>query len=161
MSNITKISLRGKTVVDSKPLYQYDYGQKIRFIGVSLPAAYEVHFSNYEQGESVTVLATSDEVDIPDFLLQSGYDIYVWVYIHTGVSDGETEYQITIPVIERARPTNQEPTPQEQDIITETIAALNDAVTEARDIAEDVTEKDEPTKEDLEKIKKYKELGWI
>jgi hypothetical protein len=59
---------------------------------LELPAAYEVHFSNYEHGESTIVLATSNEVAIPDAYFINGKDIYVWVYLHTGANDGETEY---------------------------------------------------------------------
>lgn len=33
------------TVVDSR-LYQYDYGQYLKFEGLDLPDAYEVHFSD-------------------------------------------------------------------------------------------------------------------
>lgn len=109
MSNITKIAFKRQTKIDAKPLYQYDYGQVLKFIDLSLPASYEVHFSNYERGEASVVLATSNEVAIPDVYLQSGRDIYVWIYLHTGDNDGETEYQITIPVIDRARPSNTEP----------------------------------------------------
>lgn len=66
----------------------------------------------------------------------------MWIYIHTGANDGETEYQITIPVIQRAKPIDEEPTTEQQSIIDQTIIALNSAVTEARAISADVTEKD-------------------
>lgn len=133
MSNIIKISFKGKTQVYSSPLYQYDYGQKVRILDLDLPAYYEVHFSNYERGNATTVLASLNEFDIPDIYLQSGRDVYIWIYLHTGNNDGETEYQITIPVIKRAKPIDEEPTQEEQSIITETIAALNSAVTESRE----------------------------
>ena len=129
MSNILKASFRGKQKVTSKPLYQYDYGQILKFIDLELPSAYEVHFSNYEHGVSTTVLATSNEVAIPDVYFTNGKDIYVWVYLHTGANDGETEYQITIPITRRAKPSDEPPTEEEESIITQTIAALNGAVT--------------------------------
>jgi hypothetical protein len=100
---------------------------------LNLPAAYEVHFSNYEHGESTTVLATSNEVTIPDMYFTSGRDIYVWVYLHAGDSDGETEYQVNIPIIKRASISGEEPTTEEASIINQTIAALNAAVTESRE----------------------------
>ena len=132
MSNILKVKFCKDTLVHANPLYQYDYGQKIKIFGLKLPAYYEVHFSNYERGDATIVLASSDEFEIPDMYLQSGRDIYIWIYLHTGDNDGETEYQIIIPVIKRAKPTDEVPTPEEQSVITETIAALNDAVTESR-----------------------------
>ena len=140
MNNILKVSFCGKTKITSKALYQYDYGQILKFIDLQLPPAYEVHFSNHEHGESKTVLTTSNEVAIPDEFLQNGRDVYVWVYIHTGNNDGETEYEIIIPVIERAKPTNRQPEPEEQDIITQTIAELNDTKTELREGVQTVTQ---------------------
>ena len=143
MGNILKIRLNKETQIVSSSLYQYDYGQKVRIFGLDLPAHYEVHFSNHEHGNATTVLASSNEFDIPDMYLQSGRDIYIWIYLHTGADDGETEYQITVPVLKRAKPTDEPPTEEEEGIITQTIAALNNAVTEARAISADVTEKDE------------------
>ena len=127
MSNILKIKLGKEQKITTKPLYQYDYGQILKFIDTQMPSAYEVHFSNYERGESTTQVATSNEVAIPDVYFKSGRDIYVWVYIHTGVEDGETEYQIIIPIVERATITDEEPTPEQASVIEQTIAALNSA----------------------------------
>lgn len=142
MSNILRVSFCGKQQITAKSLYQYDYGQVLKFVDLNLPAAYEVHFSNYEHGESIPILATSNEVTIPDMYFTSGRDIYVWVYLHAGDSDGETEYQVNIPIIKRASISGEEPTEEQQSIIDQTIIALNNAVTEARAISEDVTEKD-------------------
>lgn len=142
MSNVLKVKFEKETQIVSSPLYQYDYGQKVQVFGLDLPAHYEVHFSNYERGDATVVLGSLNEFDIPDVYLQSGLDIYIWIYLHTGNDDGETEYQITIPVIKRAKPSNNEPTQEEQSIIEQTIIALNNAVTEARAISADVTEKD-------------------
>ena len=112
----------------STPLWQYDYGQKLLMEGIELPLAYEVHFSNKRHGDSVTVVGDDTGVDIPDEMLLSGQDVYAWVYLHETESDGETEYMVTIPVNKRAKPTNQEPTPVQQDVIDQTIAALQVAV---------------------------------
>lgn len=114
----------------SLPLYQYDYGQRLVFTGVDLPNAYEVHFSNTDRGDSKTAIGNADGVDIPDEFLLSGEQIRVWLFLHDGADDGETEYKGIIPVHTRARPTNAEPTPVQQDVITQTIAALNEAVEE-------------------------------
>lgn len=126
--NITVAALNGKTSCKTAPLYQYDYGQVLQITGVDLPQAYEVHFGNAPRGESTTQIGNADGVIIPDAYLTSGSPIYAWIYLHAGNDDGETEYVITIPVNKRAAITNQEPTPVQQDAITEAIAALNDAV---------------------------------
>lgn len=132
VDNILRVTFGKETRIKSKPLYQYDYGQKIKFIDLTLPAAYEVHFSNRERGDAVVVLATTNEVAIPDALLQTGLNIFAWVFLHTGNDDGETEYEVTIPVIRRAATLDEEPTEQQASTWDDAIAALNSAVTEAR-----------------------------
>ena len=121
---ITKGSMQGRT----SPLWQYDYGQILQIEGLELPPAYEVHFGNSENGDSTTSIGNADGVVIPDAYLQSGENVYAWLYLHTGESDGETVYHIQIPVKKRAAITDQQPTPVQQDVITQTIAALDAAV---------------------------------
>lgn len=121
---LTVVDKRGKAA-KTIPLYQYDYGQKLLIDGVELPEYYEVHFSNQQYGESVTVLGDSTGVLIPDEMVATGENIYVWLFLHDTSNDGETEYFGVIPVIKRAQPTDITPTPEEQNIITEVIAALN------------------------------------
>jgi hypothetical protein len=82
------------------------------------------------------MLGNADGVDIPDACLTSGEPIYAWVFLHTGEDDGETEYTVSIPVIARAEPSDIEPTPVQQDAITQAIAALNSGVTRAETAAE-------------------------
>lgn len=135
MSNIIKAICHGRTIVRTPPLYQYDYGQILQLVGVELPNAYEVHFSNQPHGQATTQIGDADGVIIPDQYLLSGAPVYAWLYLHTGTDDGETEISITIPVLTRAQPTDQEPTPVQQDVITQAIAALNTAVeTTAQDV---------------------------
>ena len=116
-------------------LFQYDYGQKLLFAGVTLPESYEVHFSNQEHGSSKTMLGDATGVDIPDEYLTSGDPVHVWVYLHDGADDGETEYHGIIGVAKRAKPTDQQPTPVQQSIIEQAITALNAGVTEVEGIA--------------------------
>ena len=135
--NIVQAFLRGKTAAKTAPLYQYDYGQILKIIGLELPPAYEVHFSNNPHGTSRTSIGGADGVTIPDEYLVTGETVYAWVYLHTGVADGETEYMMTIPVIRRARPTDQAPTPVQQDVITQAIAVLNNAIQQTAGSASD------------------------
>ena len=52
-------------------LWQYDYGQILKFDGLELPDAYEVHFSNQPlTGETITQIGNADGVTIPDQFLQ-------------------------------------------------------------------------------------------
>lgn len=139
--------MRGKTitihmsrgrVAQTGNLFQYDYGQKLVIAGVELPTAYEVHFSNTDIGNSKTQIGDSTGVTIPDEYLLSGEKIHVWIYLHDGESDGETEYHGIINVTKRAKPTDQAPTPVQQSVIDQAIAALNAGVTEVEGIAEGI-----------------------
>lgn len=126
-NTITMKLMKGK-LNRSLPLYQYDYGQVLKLEGVELPVAYEVHFSNSDTGNAKTSIGNADGVVIPDEFLLSGEQIRVWLFLHEGTNDGETEYKGIIPVHARAKPTDQAPTPVQQDVITQTIAALDEAV---------------------------------
>lgn len=125
--NIVTALLRPGGVTTTRPLYQYDYGQILRFTGQELPAAYEVHFANDGAASSTTSIGGPDGVQIPDAYLQSGAAIRAWLYLHTGPDDGETRFEVYIPVKTRAAITDAEPTPVQQDAITQAIAA-SDAI---------------------------------
>ena len=127
-SNMHKTSFGALREIKARPLWQYDYGQKMQFVGIDLPETYEVHFSNTPHGEATTSIGDASGVDIPDIYLTTGQPVYAWIYVHSGSDDGETEYMVTIPVKPRAKPTATEPTPVEQNIITVAIAKLNDAI---------------------------------
>ena len=120
------------------PLYQWDYGQVLRFTGVELPMSFSAHFSNQPiKSTAQSTVAYDGQVEIPDEYLTSGQNVYAWVYLHAGLDDGETEYAITIPVIRRPQPVNETPTPAQQSEIDQAIAALNAAVTLAEGYADD------------------------
>ena len=128
MTNIIEATFGGATVCRTPPAYQYDYGQLLTFPDLDLPTAFECHFSNTERGTSVTQIGANNVVTIPDTMFQTGAYIYAWVFLHTGEDDGETEYMAVIPILKRAQPTDDVPTPVEQSAITQAIAALNAAV---------------------------------
>lgn len=135
MSNILRVAFKHERRIESRPLYQYDYGQVLKFIDLELPYSYEVHFSNHEKGSSITQLGNENGVTIPDSLLTSGLPVYAWLYLHAGDADGETEYMVKIPVYKRAAITNDQPTPVQQDVITQAIAALASGVATATNSA--------------------------
>lgn len=137
MSNVVNAHVRG-TTCGTTPLYQYDYGQILKIHGVELPDAYEVHFSNTQNGNATVSIGNADGVQIPDIYLRSGAPVYAWIYLHTGEDDGETKYLITIPVIGRAAITGDTPTPVQQDAITQAIAALNNGVQRAEAAADGI-----------------------
>ena len=134
-NNVVKSNLTERSV-KTCPVYQYDYGMELHVVGVELPPVFEVHFCNAGDGETKTAIGTDGVVMIPDEYLQTGSNVLAYIYLHTGTDDGETVYKIEIPVRHRAEPTDQEPTPEEQSVITQTIALLNEAVEDVSAIAE-------------------------
>ena len=128
-NNIITAAFANSDITYTKPAYQYDYGMILQFSGIDLPQAYEVHFSNTEFcGESISQIGDKTGVTIPDEMFLNGNPIYAWTYLHTGEDDGETVYKAVISVNKRAKPSDLEPTPVQQDAITQAIAALNVAV---------------------------------
>lgn len=129
MTNIVTASFGALRSATTRTIWQYDYGMVLKFAGLNLPQAYTVHFANEKlSGNALMQVGGADGVAIPDALLLTGKPVYAWVYLHTGVDDGETVYMVTIPVTARPQPTHETPTPVQQDYIEEAIAALNAAV---------------------------------
>ena len=133
MGNVITVNLnygccRTEQYITDQKLYQYDYGQILKLTGIELPAVYEVHFSNGERGTSTTGIGTDDGVEIPDQYLLNAGKLYVWLYTHTGTDDGETELGFWIPIIPRAQPTHEEPTPVQQTEIERLIALAEEII---------------------------------
>lgn len=119
--------------------HQWDHGQILKFEGIDLPATYTVHFANQPLvGNAKTQVGNTDGVTIPDEYLTTGLPVYAWVYLHTGADDGETVYSVMIPVTARPKPVEDAPTPVQQGVIEQTIAALNEGVEAVEAIAEGI-----------------------
>ena len=110
------------------PIVKEDYGIYLQIEGVELPETYEVDFSNEEHaGTSVTMVGNADGVLIPTQFIKSGKDVFAFYY-HVGEDFGRTMYKFRIPNKPRPDRTDEEPTPEEQSVIDQTISALNTAV---------------------------------
>ena len=115
------------------PIIKEDYGLYLKIEGVELPSTYEVDFSNSESsGTSVTMIGNSDGVRIPRQFIDSGKDVFAFLY-HVGEDFGRTVYKFRIPNKVRPDRTNEEPTPEEQSVIDQAISALNEAVEQTQD----------------------------
>lgn len=110
------------------PIVKEDYGLFLLIEGADLPTTYEVDFSNEEtSGTSVTMIGNADGVHIPNQFVKSGRDVYAFLYL-TGEDYGRTVYKFRIPNKLRPDRTDATPDPEEQSVIDQAIAALNDAV---------------------------------
>ena len=139
-TNIITAAFGGSRQCKTRALYQWDYGQVLQFVGLELPTAYTVHFSNQPTGEAKTGIGDEDGVTIPDEYLTTGLPVYAWLYLHTGDSDGETRYTVEIPVKARSRPVDEPPTPQQQSVIDQLLSALESGVERAETAAEHAEE---------------------
>lgn len=128
--NTTKIikgvaSGRGYSV--TSPIIKEDYGLVLKIEGVELPSTYQVDFSNDEHhGTSVTMIGNSDGVLIPTQFIKTGKDVFAFLY-WVGDNYGKTVFKFRIPNKVRPDRTNEQPTPEQQSVIDQTISALNEA----------------------------------
>lgn len=108
-------------------LWQYDWGQLLKIVGLTLPTVYEVHFSNDPYfGSTEARIGTAEGVDIPNSMLKSGSYVYAFL-VMSDEQSGETEYRIVLPVTRRPGPPSEDPTPEQQTAIEQAISALNAA----------------------------------
>lgn len=126
-SKIIKGVASGRGYSVTSPIFKEDYGITLKIEGVELPSTYQVDFSNSEHhGTSVTVIGNSDGVQIPSQFISTGKDIFAFLY-WVGDNYGKTVYKFRIPNKVRPDRTNEQPTPEQQSVIDQTISALNDA----------------------------------
>ena len=105
-----------------------DYGIVFQMPGLDLPTAYQVDFSNkLASGTALTVVGNSDGALIPQSLIDSGKDVYAFLY-YVGDSFGKTTHVWRINNNRRAGRGHPAPDPEQQSVIDQTIAALNEAV---------------------------------
>ena len=127
-SKIIKGAVSNGKYTVTAPIVKEDYGLYLKIEGVELPSTYEVDFSNSESnGTSVTMIGNADGVLIPRQFISSGKDVFAFLY-HVGEDFGRTIYKFRIPNKVRPDRTEEQPTPEEQSVIDQTISALNTAV---------------------------------
>ena len=172
MSNIVIAKFENTRSVVTDEIWQWNYGQVLRIQGLRLPRATEVHFSmgNVSKTRIGTTTDNVTDVVIPDSLIEQSGRLKAYVYLHVGEDDGETEYEIMIPIKARAEP--EEYDSQEeytalvqaiellQDDLEVTAAdraaaeAAADAATDAKDDAEAAADAATDAKDDAEAAKR-------
>ena len=139
-TKIIKAVFGASKSIITQPRYRYDYGQVIEVSGIDLPESFEARLSNAPTGESVRVLGSNQRIAVPDDLFYTGKSIWCYITIHDEATDGRTMYTINVPVNEATERTEVDPSPVQQDIIAQTISALNVAQNEWKNMtAEAVT----------------------
>ena len=132
---ITANLARGRKVTVPE-VFQWNRGQQLRFTGIELPDTYRVDFSNTMLGDSKSVVGGADGVTIPDEYFVPGQTIYAWLVFSPNENASETEYQVSIPISQRAKPTDAQPNPPQQDVIDQLIGQMTEAAEKAEDAKE-------------------------
>lgn len=136
MAEVISFELLNRIAGEEGFLWQFDYGQKMKFDGVELPASYTVHFANSSAGDSVPQIGDETGVSIPDQVLTSGKTVYFWLFLHPDATSGQTAYANMIKVHPRtALPTIEPPTPEEQSILDQLMATLEAGVAHVDGVA--------------------------
>lgn len=143
--NVIKAVFAGGRKVKTAPLWRYDHGIKLQPVGLTLPDLYEMHFSNGKTGEAKTVLADASGAVIPAEYLVPGSEVYAWIYL-AGNDYGRTKAEVIVPVHAKAKPTDQEPTPEQQSVLEQAI----DEIRAARAAIEAVVDLRIATDEEIE-----------
>lgn len=157
---ITAVFTPGFDHADVSGLWQYDYGQKLRIQGLSLPPAVEIQFSlnksggNSESRVGVTKNGVTD-VPIPDSMLENGgsvqnYYIYAFIYI-TDETSGKTVKWVQLHVNSRPKPEAFD-SPEEKELFREAIAAVNESAGRAETAQRAVEEAKEQVAKDKEEV---------
>lgn len=118
--------------------YVYDIKQVLVISGIEgLPETFRVDFCNEGDAETKPMLGSGGSVEIPDEYLQTGKLVKAYIVLSGTEGDVETRYEIDIPVRFRPPDSGETPTPEQQSIIDQLIAALNEGVESAEQSAED------------------------
>ena len=144
MSNVVNAVFGATKKTKTDPIFQYDYGNKLQFVGVELPSSYEVHFANYNYGESGVMIGDSTGVEIPYEYTKNYGRVFAWVFIHENEDVGWTKYLAEIPVVQRAKPSYDPVDPYEQSIVEQlvsTVEGLQDDVTGVQEDVETLQQK--------------------
>ena len=106
-SNIIVADMKQKNKCYTKTVYQYNYGMVLQIINYDLPETYEVHFSNTKTGVAKSQLGSVAGVRIPGEYFIPGQYIYAWIFTHPTEGSGVTVAEITIPISDRAKYTDE------------------------------------------------------
>ena len=132
-SKIIKGVVGGGRYTVTAPITQWDYGYIFQPIIEDLPATYRLDFSNDEHsGTAYPVYCGADGGEVPQSLIDTGKDIFVWLF-YIGEDFGKSTYKWRIPNKLKPQTSEDEPTPSQQSSIDQLIVRSNEAVERAED----------------------------
>ena len=131
MDNLVIAALNNRTKYTTRAVFQYNRGMRLRIACPELPAYFRADFANSAQESSISAMGENNEVEIPYQFFVPGSKIHCWIVL-TGDDYAVTKYHVVIPIDPRARPGDDEPTPEQRSALEEAIEALNEAAEGAR-----------------------------
>ena len=150
--NVITIEFEGHDTLESPMLYQYDKGQKIKFLDV--PDGVEVQFSNENSETTDNRILADSQVEIPDFLISEGLEITAYIQYINDQSETTTKV-LTIPIECRTK---------QQDIVPDEDKGafrrqIEQIMNDTKKAAEEAADKVESNKEFLDKAEKAAEAS--
>ena len=158
-NNVITIEFEEHDTLQSPMLYQYDTGQKIKFVDV--PDGVEVQFSNENSETTDNRILTDSQVEIPDFLISEGLEITAYIQYINDQSETTTKV-LTIPI--ECRTKQQDIVPDEdkgafrrqiEQIMNDTKKAAEEAADKVADLIDAiyVQERNDNTDEQCKEAK--------
>lgn len=130
---ITANLAKGRKAI-TEPVFRWNHGMVLKFIGVTLPDNYRVDFSNTLNGTAKSQMGTAENgVIIPDEYFMPGQTIFAWVVLSPTENSAITEFQVSIPIDPKAKATDEEPSSQQESIIDQAISAMNTTISNANE----------------------------
>lgn len=130
------------TATASPSLAQWDTEQVLQISGIDLPDSYKVEFSTVYTRNAIPEIGDASGVAIPNVLLQRSAPITAYVVLYGENGGRNREYWITIYITPGQPPETTDPDPEQEDIIDQAIAALNNGVAAAEAAAEAIQDMD-------------------
>ena len=151
-NNVITIEFEEHDTLQSPMLYQYDTGQKIKFVDV--PDGVEVQFSNENSETTDNRILADSQVEIPDFLISEGLEITAYIQYINDQSETTTKV-LTIPIECRTK---------QQDIVPDEDKGafrrqIEQIMNDTKKAAEEAADKVESNKEFLDKAEKAAEAS--
>ena len=116
------------TATASPSLAQWDTEQVLQISGIELPDSYKVEFSTVYTRNAIPEIGDASGVTIPNVLLQRSAPITAYVVLYGENGGRNREYWITIHITPGQPPETITPDPEQEDVIDQAIAALNNGV---------------------------------
>lgn len=151
-NNVITIEFEEHDTLQSPMLYQYDTGQKIKFVDV--PDGVEVQFSNENSETTDNRILADSQVEIPDFLISEGLEITAYIQYINDQSETTTKV-LTIPIECRTKQQDIVPDEDKGAFRRQIEQIMNDTKKAAKEAADKV----ESNKEFLDKAEKAAEAS--